>query len=104
MQHHQLASQAEWLEARRALLRREKEFTRLRDAINAERLALPWVRVEKDYAFDTPSGRRSLAELFDGRSQLMIYHFMFAGLGGGCPGLLLHGRSFRRDPAASQQS
>jgi predicted dithiol-disulfide oxidoreductase (DUF899 family) len=87
VQHHQLASKAEWLEARRALLRREKEFTRLRDAINAERLALPWVRVEKDYAFDTPSGRRSLAELFDGRSQLMIYHFMFGpDWEAGCPG------------------
>src|SRR6478736_5032073 len=87
MQHHQLASKAEWLEARRALLKREKEFTRLRDAINAERLALPWVRVGKDYAFDTPSGRRSLAELFDGRSQLMIYHFMFGpDWEAGCPG------------------
>ena len=87
MQHHQLASKAEWLEARRALLKREKEFTRLRDAINAERLALPWVEVEKDYVFDTPSGRRSLAELFDGRSQLMIYHFMFGpDWEAGCPG------------------
>lgn len=87
MQHHQLASKAEWLAARRALLKREKEFTRLRDAINAERLALPWVRVGKDYAFDTPSGRRSLAELFDGRSQLMIYHFMFGpDWEAGCPG------------------
>jgi predicted dithiol-disulfide oxidoreductase (DUF899 family) len=87
VQHHQLASKAEWLEARRALLRREKEFTRLRDAINAERLALPWVGVEKDYAFDTPSGRRSLTELFDGRSQLMIYHFMFGpDWDAGCPG------------------
>lgn len=87
MQHHQLASKAEWLDARRALLKREKEFTRLRDAINAERLALPWVRVGKDYAFDTRSGRRSLAELFDGRGQLMIYHFMFGpDWEAGCPG------------------
>lgn len=87
MQHHQLASKAEWLESRLALLKREKELSRLRDAINAERLALPWVRVEKDYAFDTPSGRRSLAELFDGRSQLVIYHFMFGpDWEAGCPG------------------
>lgn len=87
MQHHQLASKTEWLDARRALLEREKEFTRLRDAINAERLALPWVKLETDYAFETPAGRRSLAELFDGRSQLMIYHFMFGpDWEAGCPG------------------
>ncbi|WP_332697430.1 DUF899 domain-containing protein [Bosea sp. (in: a-proteobacteria)] len=87
MQHHQLASKTEWLAARRALLAREKEFTRLRDAINAERLALPWVKLEKDYAFETPAGRRSLSELFDGRSQLMVYHFMFGpDWEAGCPG------------------
>ncbi|WP_332685469.1 DUF899 domain-containing protein [Bosea sp. (in: a-proteobacteria)] len=87
MQHHQLASKTEWLAARRALLAREKEFTRLRDEINAERLALPWVRVEKDYVFETPAGRRGLAELFDGRSQLVIYHFMFGpDWEAGCPG------------------
>lgn len=87
MQHHQLASKTEWLSARRTLLEREKEFTRLRDAINAERLALPWVKLEKDYAFETPAGRRSLSELFDGRSQLMVYHFMFGpDWEAGCPG------------------
>ncbi len=87
MQHHQLASKTEWLAARRALLEREKEFTRLRDAINAERQALPWVKLEKDYAFETPAGRRSLSELFDGRSQLMVYHFMFGpDWEAGCPG------------------
>ena len=76
VQPNRVVSRSEWLEARRALLLREKEATRLRDAVNAERLALPWVRVERDYVFDTPSGRRGLPELFAGRSQLMIYHFM----------------------------
>lgn len=66
-----------WLEARRALLQ-VKEATHLRDKVNRERQALPWVMVDKDYAFDTPSGRKSLSELFDGRSsQLLVYHFMF---------------------------
>ena len=71
----------------KALLLQEKEFTRLRDKINADRLALPWVKVEKNYVFDTPKGRKSLAELFDGRSQLIVYHFMLGpGWGAGCPG------------------
>jgi predicted dithiol-disulfide oxidoreductase (DUF899 family) len=73
---HPVVSQEEWLKARRALLQKEKEETHLRDAVRAARLALPWVRVEKDYVFDTPSGKKSLAELFDGRSQLIVYHFM----------------------------
>lgn len=85
--HHQVVSRAEWLEARKGLLAREKAFTRLRDEINAERLALPWVEVDKDYAFETPSGRKSLADLFDGRSQLVVYHFMFGpDWEAGCPG------------------
>ena len=67
----------EWLAARRDHLQREKELTRLRDRVSAERRELPWVLIEKDYAFDTPRGRRSLVELFDGRSQLAVYHFMF---------------------------
>lgn len=87
MQHHPVVSREKWIEARRALLLREKEATRLRDRINAERLALPWVRVETDYAFDTPQGRRTLAELFEGRSQLMVYHFMLGpGWDAGCVG------------------
>lgn len=87
MQHHQIASRTEWLAARQALLQREKAFTRLRDEINAERLALPWVRVEKNYVFETPAGKKTLAELFDGRSQLVIYHFMFGpDWEAGCPG------------------
>jgi predicted dithiol-disulfide oxidoreductase (DUF899 family) len=76
MPQNRIVSREEWLAARKALLAREKEETRLRDAVNAERLALPWVRVDRDYTFDTPDGRKTLAELFAGRSQLMVYHFM----------------------------
>ena len=84
---HSVVSRDEWLEARRSLLTKEKEMTRMRDRINAERLALPWVKVDKDYVFNTPSGARSLPELFDGRSQLVIYHFMFGpDWEAGCPG------------------
>jgi predicted dithiol-disulfide oxidoreductase (DUF899 family) len=82
-----VVSREEWLEARRALLLREKEATHLRDKVNAERTALPWVKVDKDYTFDTPRGPKSLADLFDGRSQLMVYHFMFGPeWEAGCPG------------------
>jgi predicted dithiol-disulfide oxidoreductase (DUF899 family) len=82
-----VVSREEWLAARRTLLAKEKEAVRLRDRINAERLALPWVRVEKAYAFDTPHGRKTLAELFEGRSQLIVYHFMLGpGWTAGCPG------------------
>ncbi|MBS0280854.1 MAG: thioredoxin family protein [Proteobacteria bacterium] len=84
---HPVVDREEWLKARKALLLKEKEETHLRDAVRAARQALPWVRVEKDYHFDTPQGRRTLAGLFDGRSQLMIYHFMLApGAKAGCPG------------------
>src|SRR6202167_2791227 len=76
MPQHPVVSQQEWLVARKALLLSEKEATHLRDKINAERLALPWVKVEKEYVFDTPTGKKTLAELFDGRSQLFIKHFM----------------------------
>ena len=87
MQHHPVVPQEQWLAARKALLLKEKEFTHLRDQINAERLALPWVRVEKNYEFDTPKGKRTLTELFDGRSQLIVYHFMLGpGWNAGCPG------------------
>jgi predicted dithiol-disulfide oxidoreductase (DUF899 family) len=84
---HAVVSRGDWLEARRVLLAREKEMTRLRDQVNAERQALPWVRVEKPYRFETPAGEKSLAALFDGRSQLVIYHFMFGpDWAAGCPG------------------
>ncbi len=69
-------SQAEWLAARKDLLAREKDFTRQRDALTAERQKLPWVRVEKEYVFDTSGGKETLADLFGGKSQLIVYHFM----------------------------
>src|SRR5262245_28536611 len=75
---HEIVSREEWLIARRDLLRREKQLTRLRDQLAAERRALPWVRIDKEYVFDAPEGEVSLAELFDGRSQLFIKHFMMA--------------------------
>src|ERR1700736_4775237 len=74
---HPIVSPEEWLPLRKELLRKEKELTRLRDRLNAERRELPWVRVEKNYVFDTPGGKVSLTDLFAGRSQLVIYHFMF---------------------------
>jgi predicted dithiol-disulfide oxidoreductase (DUF899 family) len=74
---HAVVSQERWLAERKALLAHEKELTRLRDQIARERRALPWVRIEKDYAFDTTEGRRTLAELFAGRRQLVVQHFMF---------------------------
>lgn len=87
MSQHPVVSREEWLAASRALLAREKEATRLRDRINAERLALPWVKVETPYRFDTPAGTRTLAELFGGRSQMIVYHFMLGpGWIAGCPG------------------
>src|SRR5499427_1269470 len=75
---HKVVSQQEWLAARKVLLEREKKLTRERDAIAAERRALPWIKVKKDYVFDTPGGKKTLADLFDGRSQLLVYHLMFA--------------------------
>ncbi|OCJ17999.1 thioredoxin [Rhizobium sp. AC44/96] len=84
---NQVVSREEWLEARRALLLKEKEATHLRDKVNAERMALPWVKVDKDYVFDTPTGRKSLSDMFDGRSQLLVYHFMLGPeWKAGCPG------------------
>ena len=67
----------EWVEARKAFLAKEKEFTRLRDELSRERRKLPWERVEKDYVFDGPDGKESLADLFGGQSQLIVYHFMY---------------------------
>src|SRR3954452_21310272 len=69
--------EAEWLVARKDLLTREKEFTRQRDALSAARRKLPMVKVDKEYVFEGPNGKETLAELFDGRSQLVVYHFMF---------------------------
>jgi len=86
MQHNRIVSQDEWLAARKQHLIKEKEFTRLRDELSRQRRELPWVRVEKWYVFDGPDGKETLAELFNGRSQLIIYHFMFGpGWEQGCP-------------------
>src|SRR5438132_8526585 len=73
----EIVSEAEWLVARKDLLTREKEFSRQRDALSAARRKLPMVKVEKDYVFEGPNGKETLADLFDGRSQLLVYHFMF---------------------------
>ena len=77
MTDHTVVSPNEWLEARRALLEQEKEFTRLRDQLSDLRRKLPWEKVEKEYSFDTSAGRRTLAQLFGASSQLVVYHFMF---------------------------
>ena len=83
---HNVVSQSEWLAARKALLAREKEFTKARDQLSAARRALPWVNVEKNYVFEGPNGRETLSELFAGRSQLIVYHFMLGpGWVQGCP-------------------
>ncbi|MDR8393741.1 DUF899 domain-containing protein [Aliifodinibius sp. S!AR15-10] len=82
----EITTREEWLEARRKLLKREKELTRARDALNAERRKLPMVKIEKEYTFGGPEGKLSLQDLFKGRHQLMIYHFMFdPSWDRGCP-------------------
>jgi predicted dithiol-disulfide oxidoreductase (DUF899 family) len=78
--------QAEWVAARKELLKKEKEFTRLRDELSRKRRELPWEKVEKQYVFDGPNGKETLADLFDGRNQLIVYHFMLGpGWKEGCP-------------------
>ena len=86
IQNHDVVSSQEWTAARKELLRKEKEFTRLRDELSRQRRELPWEKVEKQYVFDGPNGKQTLADLFDGRSQLIVYHFMFGpGWEAGCP-------------------
>jgi predicted dithiol-disulfide oxidoreductase (DUF899 family) len=86
MTDHKIGTREEWLAAREKLLGREKEHTRLGDELARQRRELPWVRVEKEYRFETVEGTKTLAELFDGRSQLLIYHFMFGpSYEAGCP-------------------
>ncbi len=93
MDRPRIVSRDEWLVARKAHLAREKEFTRLRDQLSAERRNLPWVKVEKPYVFDGPDGKETLADLFDGRSQLIVIHFMLGpGWEEGCKSC-----SFRAD-------
>jgi predicted dithiol-disulfide oxidoreductase (DUF899 family) len=83
---HPVVSHEEWLSARTAFLAKEKEFTRLRDELSRQRRELPWEKVDKQYVFDGPSGKETLAELFENRSQLIVYHFMFApDWDEGCP-------------------
>ncbi len=85
-QNHRVVSSDEWAAGRRTLLAHEKELTRLRDQVARERRALPWVRIDKNYTFDTREGQRTLADLFDGRRQLLVQHFMLGpGWEQGCP-------------------
>ncbi len=77
MEPRKTVPHADWIEARKALLEKEKEFTRARDALSRERQGLPWEKVEKDYVFQGPDGEESLSDLFEGRSQLIVYHFMY---------------------------
>ena len=86
MDKHNIVSHQEWTEARRMLLAKEKEFTKERDRLTQMRRDLPWERVEQTYVFDGPGGKQTLAELFDGRSQLIVYHFMYGpDWDAGCP-------------------
>lgn len=87
MPHHRIVSRDEWLAARKQHLTKEKELTRLRDQLSAARRDLPWVHVDKAYVFDTPTGRKTLGDLFAGRSQLIVKHFMLGpGWNEGCVG------------------
>jgi predicted dithiol-disulfide oxidoreductase (DUF899 family) len=86
IQDHQVVSSGEWLAARKELLRKEKEFTRQRDQLSRLRRELPWVKVDRHYVFEGPSGKETLGDLFGSKSQLIIYHFMFGpGWEEGCP-------------------
>src|SRR5215472_3978480 len=86
MTDHKTGTREEWLAAREELLAREKEYTRLGDELARLRRELPWVRVEQEYRFDTDDGPKTLADLFEGRSQLLVYHFMFGPTyEAGCP-------------------
>ena len=83
---HKIVSKEEWVEARKELLKKEKEFTTLRDQLSQYRRDLPWVAINKEYVFEGRNGKQTLSELFDGRSQLLVYHFMFdPSWEAGCP-------------------
>jgi len=77
IENRKVVSQKEWVVARKKLLRKEKRFSKLRDELNLQRRKLPWIKIEKEYVFDAPTGKVTLAELFGGKSQLITYHFMF---------------------------
>jgi predicted dithiol-disulfide oxidoreductase (DUF899 family) len=86
IERRKVVSPKEWIAARKKLLTKEKKFSRLRDELNLQRRKLPWAKVEKEYVFEGPAGKISLADLFEGQSQLIIYHFMFGpGWKQGCP-------------------
>jgi len=86
LNNHQIVSKNEWIKARKVLLQKEKEFTELRDQLSQQRRDLPWVAVDKEYVFDGPNGKQNLSDLFDGRSQLIVYHFMYGpNWDAGCP-------------------
>jgi predicted dithiol-disulfide oxidoreductase (DUF899 family) len=90
IEDHQVVSREEWIAVRKELLKKEKGLTRQRDALSAERRRLPWVRIEKEYVFEGPNGKETLAELFNGRSQLIVVHFMLGpGWKEGCVGCSL---------------
>lgn len=85
MARHKVVSRTQWLTARKALLAKEKQFTKLRDRLSHQRRQLPWVKVDKEYVFDGPNGKETLSNLFEGRNQLIVYHFMFGpDWEGGC--------------------
>jgi len=91
MTHNQVVSRDQWLAARKALLLKEKEHTRQHDRLTSEIRALPWVRIDKPYVFEGPNGRETLADLFEGRSQLIVKHFMFGpSWQEGCVGCSFH--------------
>ena len=86
LEDHKVVSEEEWINARKELLKKEKEFTALRDQLSQQRRDLPWVAVNKEYVFEGQNGKQTLSELFDGRSQLIVYHFMFdPSWEAGCP-------------------
>src|SRR5208283_1902048 len=94
-----VATHDDWVAGRVELLKKEKEFTRLRDELSRQRRELPWEKVEKNYVFDGPKGTRTLSDLFEGRSQLIVYHFMLgSGWKEGCPSCSFLADGF--DPAA----
>ena len=98
MTEHRVVDHEEWLAQRKAFLVREKEFNRMRDELSAARRDLPWERVQREYTFETIEGPRTLAELFDGRRQLLVYHFMFGpDWEAGCPSCSLLADSFERN-------
>jgi predicted dithiol-disulfide oxidoreductase (DUF899 family) len=86
LDNHKIVSKNGWIAARKVLLKKEKEFTALRDQLSQQRRDLPWVAVDKEYVFDGPNGKETLPDLFDGRSQLIVYHFMYdPNWAVGCP-------------------